>query len=240
MFDAAETKATLPKAPRLSIARRSRTRFIGACLTLASVAQVASADIYRYVDKDGVIHFTNKTKKGKRVANKKKTRSSGFLGSDKSVERFTRYDDHIREAGALYQIPESLVRAVIKVESNFRRDAVSPVGARGLMQMMPGTAKRMRVLDIRDPRQNILGGVRYLRILANLFNGSLVLTLAAYNAGENAVMKYGGIPPYKETQQYVTKVLYWYRRLQAAELEGKEPPGEAAPRPETPSKKPPQ
>ena len=198
---------------------------IGACLAVASVASVASiapvaeADIYRYVDKDGVIHFTNKKKKGTKVAKSAGKHRVGFVGSDHSEERYARYDAHIREAASLYKIPEALVRAVIKVESNFRYDARSPVGAMGLMQLMPATAKRMQVTDITNPRQNIFGGVRYLRVLANLFNGSLVLTIASYNAGENAVMKHGGIPPYAETQQYVTRVLHWYRRLQAAELE---------------------
>jgi len=207
------------------MALRKSPKTIGACVAFASVAAIASvgstaqADIYRYVDKDGVIHFTNKSKRGKKVAESSRKHRVGFMGSDHSDERFARYDAHIREAASLYKIPEALVRAVIKVESNFRHDARSPVGALGLMQLMPATAKRMQVSDISNPRENIFGGVRYLRVLANLFNGSLVLTIAGYNAGENAVMKYGGIPPYSETQQYVTRVLHWYRRLQAAEVE---------------------
>ncbi len=220
---------------------------IGACLAVASVVSVASvapvaeADIYRYVDKDGVIHFTNKKKKGTKVAKSARKRRAGFMGSDHSEERYARYDAHIREAASLYKIPEALVRAVIKVESNFHHDARSPVGAMGLMQLMPGTAKRMQVTDITNPRQNIFGGVRYLRVLANLFNGSLVLTIASYNAGENAVMKHGGIPPYAETQQYVTRVLHWYRRLQAAELEAAQAmradvAGKPADQPTTPPK----
>src|SRR5690606_33732774 len=102
-------------------------------------------------------------------------------------------------------------RAVIKVESDYDPRAVSRANARGLMQMIPETAERMMVTDVFDPRQNIFGGVRYLRVLANLFNGDIELTIAAYNAGEGAVMRYGGIPPYEETQGYVTKVLGYYR-----------------------------
>lgn len=127
-----------------------------------------------------------------------------------SSVRATRFDDYIREAARLYRIPEALIRAVIKVESNFDPRAVSPANARGLMQMIPATAERMMVNDIFDPRQNILGGTRYLRILANTFNGNLQLTIAAYNAGERAVARYGGIPPYEETQRYVVDVLSYY------------------------------
>ena len=174
-----------------------------------AVGGSARADIYQYVDKGGVVHFSNVEKKGKIYAR------SGWLPPTfqrtLSAERFTRYDGHIRAAAALYQIPEALVRAVIKVESDFDPGAVSPANARGLMQLIPETAERMMVSDIFDPRQNIFGGVRYLRVLANLFNGNLELTVAGYNAGENAVMRYGGIPPYPETQDYVGKVLEYYR-----------------------------
>ena len=137
------------------------------------------------------------------------------MPSDTSPERFTRYDVYIRQAAALYQIPEELVRAVIKVESDFDPRAVSPANARGLMQLVPETAERMMVTDIFDPRQNIFGGVRYLRVLANLFNGDLELTVAGYNAGENAVIRHGGIPPYAETQDYVARVLAHYRHYRA-------------------------
>jgi soluble lytic murein transglycosylase-like protein len=132
-----------------------------------------------------------------------------------AADRAARYETHIREAATLYQIPEALVRAVIKVESNFDPRAVSHANARGLMQLIPPTAERMMVTDIFDPRQNIFGGVRYLRVLANLFNGNLELTIAAYNAGENAVIRHGGIPPYPETQDYVVKVLTHYRKYRA-------------------------
>ena len=131
------------------------------------------------------------------------------------AKRASRYDAHIREAAALYRIPAALIRAVIKVESNFDPRAVSPANAHGLMQMLPSTAERMMVTDIFDPRQSILGGTRYLRILANTFNGNLQLTIAGYNAGEGAVARYGGIPPYAETQHYVVKVMEYYQRYRA-------------------------
>jgi soluble lytic murein transglycosylase-like protein len=179
-----------------------------AALTFAGPSQ---ADIYKTVGADGVISFTNsKASHGKLVV-RTEDRPRVRMPSDASPARYGRYDDHIREAAALYQIPEDLIRAVIQVESDFDPRAVSPANARGLMQLMPETAERMLVTDIFDPRQNIFGGVRYLRVLANLFNGDIELTIAGYNAGEGAVMRYGGIPPFPETQDYVKRVLAQYR-----------------------------
>src|SRR5262249_61819970 len=100
----------------------------------------------------------------------------------------------------------------IKVESDYDPRAISYAGPRGLMQLMPETAERLGVKDINDPRENIFGGVRYLRLLANMFNGDLDFTVAAYNAGENAVIQHGGIPPYAQTRDYVVKVNRFYRR----------------------------
>ncbi len=181
--------------------------------------------MYSYVDENGVIHFTNKPAAGGkfRLYSKSKdgpkksttSRNVSVMPSDRSVDRFTRYDTWIRQAATLYQIPEELVRAVIKVESDYDPRAVSPVGATGLMQLMPETAMRMQVRDIADPRENIFGGVRFLRVLANAFNGDLALTIAGYNAGEGAVRKYEGIPPYAETQNYVTRVLLFYGRYRS-------------------------
>jgi soluble lytic murein transglycosylase-like protein len=187
-------------------------------LALWASSDDARADIYRYVDKDGVIHFSNVNKRGKLVARSSSgtkaaaKRASPARDAAKTPEE---YDDYIREAAALYQIPEALVRAVIRVESNFDPRAVSHANAQGLMQLIPATAERMLVTDPFDARQNVLGGTRYLRVLANLFNGNLQLTLAAYNAGENAVIRYKGIPPYEETQAYVSRVLEFYNIYRA-------------------------
>jgi soluble lytic murein transglycosylase-like protein len=173
----------------------------------------ARADIYKTVDADGVVHFTNsKGGGGQLVAKDTKRRVTPFMPQDVSIERFSRYDEWIQQAATLYQIPSELVRAVIMVESNYDPRALSTAGAIGLMQLMPETAARMEARDPHDPRENIFGGTRYLRILANLFNGDLELTIAGYNAGEGAVIRYGGIPPYAETQDYVVKVLTYYRR----------------------------
>lgn len=116
-------------------------------------------------------------------------------------------DTHIREAAQRYGMSEQLVAAVIRVESGFNPRAVSPKGARGLMQLMPATASQLGVRDAFDPIANIDGGVRHLRGLMERFENNLPLALAAYNAGEGAVVQYGGIPPYRETQQYVTRIL---------------------------------
>jgi soluble lytic murein transglycosylase-like protein len=184
----------------------------------------ARADIYQFTDKDGVIHFTSSAPAGVNGA-KLVVRGGGNVGNrpgvvpympqDREIARFTRYDDWIRQAATLYQIPEALVRSVIKVESDYDPRAVSVSGARGLMQLMPDTATSLQVKDIDDPRENIFGGVRLLRILANTFNGDLELTVAAYNAGPEAVMKYGGIPPYQQTRDYVVKVTGYYRRYRS-------------------------
>jgi soluble lytic murein transglycosylase-like protein len=177
----------------------------------------AQADIHRSVDENGVVTFTSKPRPGsvKLYSGDKKRSPDTRMPSDRSGARLTRYDETISQAAQLYQLPEELIRAVILAESNFDPRAVSPAGARGLMQLMPFTAERMMVTDIMDPRQNIFGGARYLRILANMFNGDIHLTVAAYNAGEGAVVRYGGIPPYRETQNYVVKVLQAYERYQA-------------------------
>jgi soluble lytic murein transglycosylase-like protein len=198
--------------------RTSLTPLLALALSLA--AGKASADIYTYTDSNGVIHFTSNRAPGSKMYLKSEPKShpdgvTPFMPSDTSPDRFMRYDEAIRQAATLYQIPVELVRAVIKVESDYDPRAVSPAGARGLMQMIPATAERMQVRDIFDPRENIFGGVRYLRILANTFNGDLQLTIAGYNAGEGAVIRYGGIPPYEETRFYVTKVLSYYQRYRA-------------------------
>lgn len=117
---------------------------------------------------------------------------------------------YVEEAAAKERLEPALIRAIIKVESNFNHKAISRVGARGLMQLMPPTADELgfrRALDHRNPRANILAGARYVRSLINEFGGDLTRALAAYNAGPGAVKKYGGVPPFKETQAYVVKVM---------------------------------
>jgi soluble lytic murein transglycosylase-like protein len=209
--------STLPHRASSNSPRRLRVAAL-ATAVFALAAGSSQADIYRTVGPDGVISFTNSPKKkgGKLYARTEAPAPAVRMPSDSSPGRHDRYDDHIRQAAALYQIPEELIRAVIKVESDFDPRAVSPANARGLMQLIPETADRMLVTDVFDPRQNIFGGVRYLRVLANLFNGDIELTLAGYNAGENAVIRHGGIPPYPETVDYVKRVLSYYRDYRGA------------------------
>lgn len=180
----------------------------GALFALSAEA----GEVYQWVDEDGVVHITNRPPPGK-LANAKKKASRPAKA--KSAPRLThprdpKYEEHIEEAAEYYKVPAALVKAVIAAESNFDPGAVSHKGAMGLMQLIAPTAEEMYVTDPYDPRQNIHGGVRYLRYLANLFEGDLVKVIAAYNAGPERVIKAGGVPRIAETEQYVKRVLRFY------------------------------
>ncbi len=135
----------------------------------------------------------------------------------------TPYIDIVREAAVYYGLPPELIVAVMRVESAFNPRAVSRAGAMGLMQLMPATAEDLCVTDPYDPRQSILGGARLLRVLVNRFEGSVALALAGYNAGPGAVEKWGGIPPYPETMDYVVRVLTAYHMMLSARIEAGRP-----------------
>ncbi|MCX7635931.1 MAG: transglycosylase SLT domain-containing protein [Syntrophales bacterium] len=171
------------------------------------------ADIYKYVDKNGVIHLTNVPTDGN-VNYVLVYREKRVLFHVKPTD-VAKYDAIINKAAEKYNMDPALIKAVIKAESNFNHRAVSPKGARGLMQLMPQTAHALQVEDTFHPENNIEGGTRYLRYLMRLFRGDLSLALAAYNAGENAVIKYNGIPPYPETRTYVSRVLSYLRSFRS-------------------------
>ncbi len=173
------------------------------------MAAPAGAQMYKFKAPDGTTHFTN-------APNDPRYQRMGFTtGTEAGWLRLPQGDTRpyvreITEAANRYGVPERLVTAVIRAESGFNPRAVSRKGARGLMQLMPSTAAGLGVRNSFDPRENIDGGVRHLRGLLDRFPGNLPFAIAAYNAGEKAVLAYGGIPPYLETQDYVGKVLRFY------------------------------
>ena len=189
----------------MAILRGSRTFGLASALLFILTAASGHAAVYYHVDPEGVYHFTNApTKPWFRIL-------PGF-GLHRDVNLTTGpYADLVNRIARAGGIEPDLVKAIIRVESNFNPYAVSPKGAQGLMQLMPETAANHAVRNVFDPEQNITGGVRYLRKLLDFFGGDLRLALAAYNAGENAVTRYNGVPPYRETREYVRKVLALYR-----------------------------
>ncbi|OGQ03978.1 MAG: hypothetical protein A2W38_06500, partial [Deltaproteobacteria bacterium RBG_19FT_COMBO_58_16] len=168
----------------------------------------AFADFYRYTDENGVVHITNSPRPGYSWV-MGETKSAPVRTAVKKVPR-DKLDELIYISAARHGVDPALVRAVVKAESDYDAGAVSTVGARGLMQLMPETARLMGVDDIHDPEQNIDGGTRYLTRLLDRFDWEVALALAAYNAGEGAVRRHGGVPPYSETQDFVEKVLGYY------------------------------
>ena len=194
------------------------------------VPEARAEEIYRWVDSRGVVHLTNvpadpnfrKFELGKsggtgrgiliitrNESRRRRTLSIAMAGRDS--RRAKDYDKLIAKAARRHGLPPGLVKAVVRAESNFRPDAVSNKGAQGLMQLMPGTASDLGVGDPLEAEDNVYGGTRYLRAMYERF-GDWKYALAAYNAGPGAVDRFGGIPPYAETQQYVERVLHYYRR----------------------------
>ncbi len=189
-------------------------------LVSALFAGIAHADIFRYVDADGTVHFTNVPNDSRyKVYLKEKKKPDPVTDTLASEIRHydpkdrARYAKHIQDAARANKLEPALIHAVISAESGYNPFARSPKGAAGLMQLMPATAKRYGVTNRLDPAQNIQGGARYLRDLVRMFNNDLHLAVAAYNAGENAVVKYGNrIPPYSETMTYVPRVMTYYKK----------------------------
>jgi len=198
-------------------------RYLGIAL-LIGLPLVAGADIYKYVDKYGRVYLTDrpshtgykrlvKTWKGWSEA------TSSSINYRHLAANRKRFNRTIELAAKHHKLPTALLHAVITAESAYDPNAVSRAGAVGLMQLMPATAERYGVRDRKDPNANVTGGTRYLKDLLGMFDNDLVLALAAYNAGENAVIKHGRqIPPYEETQTYVRRVLKFYNDYKKTKL----------------------
>jgi hypothetical protein len=193
--------------------------FLSATLMVCAIP--AFADIYQYTDDNGVVHFSNlDTAQGKKL---RKVHTESRSSSDRRISIPAPVDDTldakktprvygeiIKTACDRHGVDPALVHALVKVESDFNPRAISRKGAVGLMQLMPQTALNMNVRNSLNPYENIDGGVKYLRYLINQYSGNLSLALAAYNSGETAVNKWGTIPPFKETQDYVQRILNLY------------------------------
>jgi soluble lytic murein transglycosylase-like protein len=186
-------------------------------LLAGAAGGVAHADIYSFVDEAGVTHFSNvPVDKRYRLLLATPVEAHARPPSAKWLAKSTLYDPMIERAARSAAVRPELVRAVIVVESAFNPRAVSKRGAQGLMQLQPATARRYGVSNAFDPEQNITAGAHYLRDLLARFGNDLELTLAAYNAGEDAVERYGrSIPPFSETRHYVPSVMRVYHALLA-------------------------
>ena len=199
-------------------------KYILFCGVLSCLVTTAHADIYQYTDESGVVHFTNTpTNSKKRTvkvhAEQRRSSTQPSAAPRTSSERHparvndaipASYVNIINSTCNRFGVDPSLVHAIVKVESDFNPFAVSRKGAMGLMQLMPQTANTMNVRNSFSPDENVEGGVKYLRYLLDRYEGNISLALAAYNAGETAVKKWGTIPPFKETQDYVKKILHIY------------------------------
>jgi len=185
----------------LAILIRKRAIFF-AVLFLFVTVPIVSADIYMFIDSQGVLHFTNAPTSSQYTLYIKER--------PKPAETTKKYDGIIQEASNMFGLSFSLIKAIIKVESDFDSRAVSKKGALGLMQIMPQNLQAFNIQDPYDPRDNILGGVRYFKNLIERFEGKLPLALAAYNAGPTIVDKHRKIPPIQETEDYVKKVMKYF------------------------------
>ncbi len=197
--------------------------FLVALLTAGAVG--AHTRIYTYVDADGVKHFTDVPDDNRYkllILDRHELTQSGDHYSATLLARAAQYDSIIERAAVSAAVEPNLLRAVIVVESGFNSRAVSKRGAVGLMQLMPATAKGLGVADSFKPDENVRGGATYLDALLTRYHDNMALALASYNAGPEAVDKYHGIPPYRETQAYVARVIHEFnRRVLAREAEAK-------------------
>lgn len=189
---------------------------------LGVAAQPAGADVFALTDESGITHYTNLPENDQFkliVATLEEMGASNQANISPKMDNVSAYASIVNDAAIEAGVDQALVHAVVTAESGYNPAAVSRTGAKGLMQLMPATAKRYAVKDIFDPAQNLRAGAHYLKDLLAQFDGNLELVLAAYNAGEQAVLKYGRkIPPYRETRAYVPKVLTLYSKYAKAEI----------------------
>jgi soluble lytic murein transglycosylase len=187
-------------------------------ITVCGPSVSFAGDIYRYVDENGVLHFTDTPITGEKmelfIKDRSSAKSSYSRNDYSSYYSSDEFNDIIEEAASANEVSSSLIKAMIKVESNFNPNAVSPRGAKGLMQIMPGTMRDLNIDNPFNPYENVMGGSRYIKDLLRRFNNELTLALAAYNAGPGMVEKYKNIPPFEETIGYVQKVLHFHRMYQ--------------------------
>jgi soluble lytic murein transglycosylase-like protein len=188
------------------------TAVLSSMLWAASGAQ---AQIYTYVDENGVTVFTDRKPDSQRY----RVRNLGCYGTcrtgvdwDRTPLKLQPFAQEVQAASEIFGVDEALIRAIMHAESWFEPEAVSRAGAQGLMQLMPATQQRFGVRDAFDPLQNITAGVEYLAWLMNEFDSDLTQVIAAYNAGEGAVRRHGGVPPYDETREYLRRVNILYQR----------------------------
>jgi soluble lytic murein transglycosylase-like protein len=188
--------------------------WIVACVSTCLALPASAGGLYSFIDDRGVIHFSDVPHDPRYEAVKRQPRALALspLRPSGAPTQHT-FDLLIAQTARSFSVDPALVKAVVAAESNFRIDAVSRVGALGLMQLMPGTAEQMGVQEPFAPGENLKGGVRYLRAMLDRY-GDVRRALAAYNAGPTAVDRYGGIPPYRETKDYVKRVLNYYRDYQ--------------------------
>ncbi len=190
--------------------------FISMSIFLFLFSDSTLAEVYRSVNENQIIHMTNVAAGPKHKSGMKEKL---FESNSNSVLLSECYDAIIDDAANKYNVDGDLIKAIIKVESNFNHKAVSKKGAKGLMQLMPQTALMLGVSDCFHPKNNIDGGIRYISYLIGLYNGNLRLALAAYNAGEGNVAKHGGMPPYAETRSYVRMVMDKYKQYRKKSAE---------------------
>lgn len=199
-----------------------KTAFLTVALGVLALTQsgLAGADIYKCTQADGTPLFTNVPEDARcqmHLKLDKEPTAVSRIMEERVARRYSsvardRFDDHVQAAAREHGVDAALIHAVISAESGYNQFARSPKGARGLMQLIPETGARYGATNLLDARQNINAGTRYLKDLMGMFGNDMRLALAAYNAGEGAVMRYGNIPPYQETRQYVPKVLAYYKR----------------------------